>query len=86
MFSKARPVPFEREEAAKYAWTAPIFAEVARAIEDAADLRARSDFVDLSAVFDETDDLTFIDYCHTTEDGNARLAEAVLPHLLELSR
>ncbi|MDR3621003.1 MAG: GDSL-type esterase/lipase family protein [Paludisphaera borealis] len=86
VFSKAKPVPFEQEEAAKYAWTAPIFAEVARAIQDAADLKARRDFVDLSDVFREADDLVFIDYCHTTEAGNARIAEAVLPHILELPR
>lgn len=85
VLSKSRPVPFEREEAAKYAWTAPIFAEVGRAIEDAADLRSRGDFVDLSGLFDEYDGLVFIDYCHTTEAANARLAEAILPRLLELA-
>jgi lysophospholipase L1-like esterase len=86
VFSKARPVPFEREEAAKYAWAAPIFAEVARAIKGAAELQDRSDFVDLSGLFDEDDGLIYIDYCHTTEAGDARVAEAILPRLLELSR
>ena len=71
---------------ARYAWAAPIFAEVARAIQNEADLRARRDFVDLTDVFRETDGLIFIDYCHTTEAGNARIAEAVLSRLLELPR
>jgi lysophospholipase L1-like esterase len=86
VFAKAKPTPFEREEAAKYAWTEPIFAEVAREVRNAADLKARRDFVDLSDVFRETDPLVFIDYCHTTEAGNARIAEAVLAHLVEMIR
>ena len=86
VFTKVRPTPFEREERVKYAWTAPAFAEVARAIAAATDLQGRSDFVDLSGLFDDEEGLIFIDYCHTTEAGNARLAEAILPRLLELSR
>jgi len=81
VFSKARPAPFEREEAAKYAWAEPIFAEVSRAIEAADGLRARPDFVDLADVFRDVDDLIFIDYCHTTEAGNARIAGAIFEYV-----
>jgi lysophospholipase L1-like esterase len=85
VFSKAKPTPFEREEAGKYAWTAPIFAEVARAIEAAGDLRDRPDFVNLADVFREVDDLVFIDYCHTTEAGNARVAEVLFRHVDQIA-
>ncbi|MDG3004819.1 SGNH/GDSL hydrolase family protein [Paludisphaera mucosa] len=75
VFDRAAPTPFEREEAAKYAWLAPLFAKVAAEIGRRDALRTRADFLDLSAIFRDAPELVFIDYCHTTERANARIAE-----------
>ena len=37
-------------------------------------LKADPAFRDLSTIFDSTEGLVFIDYCHTTEAANARIA------------
>ena len=34
-------------------------------------------FHDLSGIFDDSESLVFIDYCHTTESANPRIAEAI---------
>jgi len=79
VFDKAAPTAFERDEAARYAWLAPIFERVdaERARADA--LRARDDFLDLSGMFRDDPELIFIDYCHTTERANAKVAERLAP-------
>ncbi|AMV38336.1 SGNH/GDSL hydrolase family protein [Planctomyces sp. SH-PL62] len=84
VFDRASPSPFEREEAAKYAWLAPIFAKVAdeRGRRDA--LKNRGDFLDLGLLFRDSPELVFIDYCHTTERANARVAERLVEKLLDV--
>lgn len=84
VFDKARPTDYEREEAAKFAWGEPIFARVAKLIESSEALRSRRNFLNLADVFDDSPDLIFIDYCHLTEEGNARVAQAILDRLREL--
>jgi hypothetical protein len=66
--------PFEREEAERFAWTEPLFAHVAQGIRTSRALVSDPAFHDLSALFADARDLVFIDYCHTTERANARVA------------
>jgi hypothetical protein len=69
--------PFEREEASRYAWAEPLFRDVLGLIRESPKLRDDGAFRDLSGIFDGQDSLVFIDYCHTTESANARIAEAI---------
>jgi lysophospholipase L1-like esterase len=85
IFSKPRRVPFEEEEAEKYGWTRAIFEEVLRRVAENTELKADPAFHDLSGIFADSDALVFIDFCHTTEKGNARIAEVILSRLPELS-
>jgi lysophospholipase L1-like esterase len=41
---------------------------------------------DLGGLFDETDDLVFTDFCHTTEAANAAIAAAIAPDVIEALR
>lgn len=82
-FAKARPTDFEREEAAKLGWLAPLFARVADEIDRSEALKARRNFINLSDVFGDSPDLLFIDYCHLTEEGNARVSRAIFERLGE---
>jgi lysophospholipase L1-like esterase len=75
IFSKAALTAVERDEAQKYAWTEPAFRAVYEKIRVSPDLRADTAFRDLSGIFAGEQELVFIDYCHTTESANARIAE-----------
>ncbi len=77
IFTKPALVPFEREEAERYAWTEPMFRAVLRELRESANLRSDPAFHDLSRIFEASSDLVFIDYCHTTESANARIATAI---------
>jgi len=44
-------------------------------------LAGAPDVVDLSALFDEEARAIYIDYCHLSEEGNAVVAEALVPAL-----
>ena len=46
-------------------------------------LETNAAFRDLSTIFDDTEGLVFIDYCHTTETANARIAAAMVTKVLE---
>ena len=45
-------------------------------------LKSDAAFRDLSTIFDDTEGLVFIDYCHTTEAANARIASAMAANVL----
>jgi lysophospholipase L1-like esterase len=75
IFSKAALTAVEREEAQKYAWTEPAFRAVYEKIRMSPDLHDDAAFRDLSGIFGDEQKLVFIDYCHTTESANARIAE-----------
>lgn len=85
VFSKRERTPFEEEERRKYAWIEPIFNAATDAIPRSPHLRDRPAFHDLTRIFDDDPNLVYIDYCHTTESANARLAgeiaRAVVPLL-----
>jgi hypothetical protein len=81
IFTKTSMVPFEREEAARYAWTEPMFRDV---LWEARASPSDLDFHDLSGIFDDSRELVFIDYCHTTESANARIAMAMAENVAAL--
>jgi hypothetical protein len=83
IFSKPRRVPFEEEESVKLGWSSALFALVhdrLRAERSLVDDRA---FLDLTPLFDDTDELVFLDFCHTTEAANATIARAIVAKLLD---
>lgn len=77
VFNKPRLVPFEAEEKLNYAWTEPLFRDVYKRVRDSSELKGDSSFHDLSPLFEAESELVFIDYCHTTEAGNARIAAPI---------
>jgi len=83
VFRKARPTDFEQYEAGKLSWAVSMFAKVSNEIQRSEALQSRRNFLDLSDVFGDSPDLVFIDYCHLTEEGNARVTRAILERLRE---
>ncbi len=86
IFSKPRLVPFEAEEKAKYGWASPLFMEVHHQLERADALVSNPDFLNLSGIFSETESLQFLDFCHTTEAANSRIASVLVSRLLETAK
>jgi lysophospholipase L1-like esterase len=78
VFNKTELTAVEREEAQKYAWTEPAFRAVYEKIRASPGLKAVPAFQDLSAIFADDKELVFIDYCHTIEAANARIAEQMV--------
>jgi lysophospholipase L1-like esterase len=74
IFTKSRLAGSERQEAGRYAWAEPFFREVYQRARASIQLRGDPAFYDLSGTFADNEDLVYIDYCHTTESANARLA------------
>ena len=81
IFTKSHLVPFEQEERQKYAWAADLFSRVQAAIGQSAELGANPVFIDLSDIFKTTDSLAFLDFCHTTEQGNATIASELVSRM-----
>ncbi len=77
VFDKPALTPYEREEAARFAWTREFFQKVHDGLQASAALRDNPRFHDLSQLFAASDRLVFIDYCHTTESANATIADAI---------
>jgi hypothetical protein len=75
IFTKAELADVEREEAVRYAWTEPAFRAVYEQVRMSPKLKTDPAFRDLSGIFGDMQKLVFIDYCHTTESANARIAE-----------
>jgi lysophospholipase L1-like esterase len=79
---------FESEQARSFERYCP---GLARALRDAdSELRGRAAqgalpaaFLDLSRAFEGAPEPLYIDFCHLTEEGNARIAERLLPAVLE---
>jgi lysophospholipase L1-like esterase len=86
VFDKGELTPYEAEEALKFEWARGFFHEVHGAIRDSTDLRGDARFHDLSRLFSGTPELIFIDYCHTTESGNQRVADAIARDAIEILR
>ena len=62
IFAKSRRVPFEEEEATKYAWTETMFGEVKSLLSTNTALASDPAFLDLSDIFKDTDSLVFLDF------------------------
>jgi lysophospholipase L1-like esterase len=77
IFNKPELTAAERDEAQKYAWTEPTFRTVYERISESRELKADPAFHNLSQIFAHEKSLAFIDYCHTTETANARIAETI---------
>jgi lysophospholipase L1-like esterase len=77
VFDKKVQATYEADEARKLEWARGFFAEVHAAIGNSGELRGDSRFRDLSGLFAETEDLIFIDYCHTIEAANERVAAEI---------
>jgi hypothetical protein len=82
IFDKPSLVVFEREEAAKFGWSGPMFAAVYGGVRSSRGLKDDRAFHDLSRIFAGTEGLVFIDYCHTTETANAPIAAEIVPSVI----
>jgi hypothetical protein len=82
VFSKANLHPVEQEEAARYAWAERMFREVHARVGSSTVLRADQAFHNLKGIFGDSRDLVFIDYCHTTEIANRRIAAAIVEDVI----
>jgi hypothetical protein len=83
IFAKPHLVPFEQEESQKYAWASGLFGRVRVEIERSTALTSNPAFVDLSGIFDHTESLAFLDFCHTTEEANAKIATELVSKILK---
>jgi lysophospholipase L1-like esterase len=86
VFDKPSPTPYEREEAQKLGWARNFLGEVYDAIRTSTELSSERHFHDLSRIFTDSQGLIFIDYCHTTESANDRIAEAMARDAQEVLR
>jgi lysophospholipase L1-like esterase len=77
IFGKPNRTSFEQEEAQRFAWAAEMFRRVNARIGSSPSLEADSSFRDLSGVFADSESLLYIDYCHTTESANERIASRI---------
>jgi hypothetical protein len=85
VFNKASLTPVEREEAEKLGWARGFLADVYAAIRVSSELQSETRFHDLSRLFADAEGLIFIDYCHTTESANERIAEVIANDVLAAS-
>jgi hypothetical protein len=83
VFSKSVLAPFEQEEAQRYAWAQYFIEEVYGEVRASKTLNDDPSFQDLSTIFNDSEGLAFIDYCHTTETANAKVASAMAAKLLK---
>ncbi|MGC8639519.1 MAG: SGNH/GDSL hydrolase family protein [Isosphaeraceae bacterium] len=84
IFTKSQLVPFEQEERRKYAWASDLFNRVHAAIGKSPELVSDPLFLDLSDIFQTTDSLVFLDFCHTTEQANATIASELIRRMIKL--
>jgi lysophospholipase L1-like esterase len=83
IFSKSKLTPFEQEESQKYVWAESLFRRVRVAIGRSTELVSAPNFFDLTDVFEDTDSLVFLDFCHTTEEANATIASMLLSRMIK---
>jgi hypothetical protein len=83
IFFKRSLVPFEEEERVKYGWTAAMFQDVQAMITQEVQLTSDPAFINLCEIFKDTKALVFLDFCHTTEEANSKIAAEIVPRLIE---
>jgi lysophospholipase L1-like esterase len=84
VFTKPALVPVEQEEALRFAWAESFMNQVYDEVRRSPRLKSDPAFHDLSTIFDDIDGLAFIDYCHTTETANARIASEMTATVVKL--
>jgi hypothetical protein len=84
IFAKQVLTSFELEESQKYASLQGIFRDTREAIRHSPGLQEEGSFRDLSGFFADSKGLVFIDYCHTTETANGRIAAAMAADVIKL--
>jgi lysophospholipase L1-like esterase len=82
IFDKSEPTAVELEEAKKFAWTEHAFRAVYEKVRTASSLNTDRAFRDLSRIFARERQLIFIDYCHTTEAANDRIADEIAAEIV----
>jgi hypothetical protein len=85
VFSKSNLTAFEREESEKFGWTKDLFQRVHEELRSAADLSSDPAFCDLSEVFQQSESLVFLDFCHTTEAANESIAGRLVERLIPMA-
>ncbi len=83
VFTKTTRTALEQDEAARFAPLESIFRAVHEQLKKSPELASAADYHDLSALFDNQSDGAFIDYCHTTEKANERIADLMREAILE---
>ena len=86
IFFKNSLVTFEEEERAKYGWTAAMFQDLRTMIAQEKQLTSDPAFINLCEIFKGTKALVFLDFCHTTEEANARIAGVLVTKLIETAK
>ena len=77
-FTKQQPTAYERSATRAYEYARPFFTRVYQRVHDQGGCRG-AQVDDLSHLFDREDGPMFLDAFHLTEEGNRRLAAAILP-------
>jgi hypothetical protein len=83
IFSKTTLVPFEQEEARKFGWARSMFLQVHEILATAVEHSGVAGFRDLSEIFNGSESLVFLDFCHTTEPANSEIAKALVRALVD---
>ena len=84
IFTKPKLVTFEVEEKEKVDWAGAMFAEVHGQLERAETMASDPAFLNLSGFFSESTSLQYLDFCHTTEEANGRIAAVLVGKLIEI--
>ena len=84
VFSRKNPTPYERNEARKMAAVAPCYRAGYRMAKTLPDLARIPEFHDLSGILDGGGKTLYVDFCHTTEEGGARVARRMAEDLAKL--
>lgn len=82
VYTKRTLTTYEQEKAAQHAAIARVFPIAHKALSaHAFTLPPRVEFRDLATLFDETESLVYVDFCHIIESANLQVAEAIADDL-----
>lgn len=78
VFSRKNPSPYERQQSDLMRDMRPVFLAAYAALGADSSLRDNPSFHNISDLFDSTGLPVYLDFCHTSELGNARIARRIL--------
>ncbi len=81
LFTKEDKTEYEREKAREYGWLEQPLGDVAGRVGTLEAPSERVRFIDLSRALDTAPELLYVDFCHVTETGHARLGAAIAREL-----